>query len=656
MAKIIPTNPLDAWAVTMYKKAAGKLKGDEMEDLVTHVLTLAKDDVEYWKPRDERMEDSQRYWELWKRKTLESSYGAREESEDIAQKSAVEEFNDGYLIIDKLVSMVSGASWGMDVPPKIQENEAVAQKIENFLRYVDRELEQQNALALEDTSVRGKAHWAALRGWITGLIVPDPSNPDFPWEEILEDPLCVYPRYSRKKLLRVIHKYDITALQARADYPMAFEWLSTLDDDTELSLTSYYDEKYKICILSHSIEPNPSIAGRQVVIPLVEHGYMDMKGNPINPWIIVAPRGTPTRRSNGLNKKDSVALIGLDAIYPIKKLIERLERVASQMSTEIDKGVNPPRIIFYDGINPPAPLDLSPGTDNFMIMGQQNMQIVETTAAKPDTGPYLQLITERLQKGSVPGTLFGEGGGSLAGYAINLLGQNARDILEPLLKGVRTYQELRYRRILEMYYVIGSQMNDELEFFSRSDTNSATYSGVETLTPDEIFMNGVFVDVSYDDILPQNLLQMLPAIVGAVQAKILPLYDAMKMAGVKDPHQAMRRLAEGELYGDPMIMKHLVKLAAMRTGNPDLQLAVLLAQEEAQMMMMMQQQQQQVQVQDVNDNPVTAGVPPRDNANINMENQMNNAQANVDVENGASMPEVQTDEEIQNFLQSIGGA
>ena len=654
MAKIVPTNPLDAWAQTNFKKMASKLKGDEMEDLITHILTLSKDDVDFWEPRDERMLDSQRYWELWKRKTIEKEGGMSEDNEDTTQKSAVEEFNDGYLIIDKLVSMVSGATWGFDVPPKSQENEAVAQKIENFLRFVDRELEQQNALALEDTSVRGKAHWAALRGWITGLIVPDPSNPEFPWEEILEDPLCVYPRYSRKKLIRVTHKYDITALQARADYPGTYEWLSSVDDDTELALTCYYDEKYKISIVSHSTEPNPSISGRQVVIPLVEHGYMDMNGNPINPWIIVAPRGTPTRRSNGLNKEDSIALIGLDAIYPIKRIIERLERVAAQMSTEIDKGVNPPRIIFYDGINTPAPLDLAPGTDNFMIMGQQDMKVVETTAVKPDTGPYLQMLTERLQKGSIPGTLFGEGSGSMAGYAINLLNSSARDILEPLLKGIKTYQELRYRRVLEMYYNIGSMVNDEFSFFSRKDNDSSVYSGYETLTPDEISMNGVFVDVTFEDILPQNLLQMLPAVVGAVQSKILPLYDAMKMIGVKDPHQAMRRLAEGDLYSDPMIMKHLVKLAAMRTGNPDLQLAVLLAQEEAQMMMQMQQMSGQQNPQ-IPVDPTMAGAPQRGDPNVNMDNQMDINQSAVDVENGATPPAAESDAEVQNFLQSIGG-
>lgn len=632
-------SPLDRWAFREYGKMAFQLIGEERDKLIDHIMDTAYRDCKTWKPRDDRMLASQAFWELGSRYAEERDRMNRGEADPSgrAQASEIVELNDGYLTVDKITSMVAGAKWGVHVHPKAPGYEDGAQLIEDLLTWADEKLAKKYGMTLHGPQIRDEVHYAVLRGWITGLLIPNPKDPYLPWTYLLEDPLFVYPRYSGDELVRVIHKYSVSVLEAQAEYDAAFEFLLEKEDDDEVEIISYYDQVYCMTLLAEGegaasvYHQTGGYTDRIVLKPLTVHGYTDLQGKPINPWVIITPRGSPTRKFSSSNattdREAAVALIGLDVIYPIRDLIVQLEKFVSMAATEMAKGVNPPRIIWYDGVNKPETLDLGEGAENFMIMGAQDAKIIESTAMKPDAEPWLQLISERLQKGSIPGVLFGSAGFSLAGYAINLLSQQAQDVVQPILEGVKLYRELRFERMLEMYANIGYSFAGPLTIASTDPESGIKYASARSVHPAIIYANGCNVDVSFDEVVPRDAGPMLASAIGGYQANLLPLYDALHdWVGIKDTRAAIQRLAEGLNFKDPMVMKHMAREAGQKSGSALVRRAVaasIMEEEQMKMMQMMMMQQQAAGGQVPGQEPATGG-------NVSGGNQPTNTQVNVE--------------------------
>ena len=570
------TSPLDTWAQTTHKKEAIGLNDDQMDDLVDYVKRQSDEDVKYWQPRNDRMLSSQSFWEM---QSTEANLAVDENTD--TQVSEEITLNDGYLIVDKITSMVASAGWRINVPSKNDDPglDQVAQNIEDLLYWAEDELNAIHGLALNSTLIRDEVHYAVFRGWICGLITPDLENPEVPWSYLLEDPLLVYPRYSRNKLVRVVHRYNMSVLEARYEYPQCIDYLADrIDDDELIEITTYYDDRYKMCILDTTMDVNN---GNHLVIhPLAEHGYMDINGKPMNPWIIVTPRGTPSRHigSNTIktSEKEIIAMIGLDVLHPVKSMIRYIEKLASQLHTEVAKSINPPRIVYYDGVNPPERLDLGIGGENYMVFGTQDAKIVESTAMKPDGQALMQLLTDRLQRGSVPSVLYGgEGVGALSGFAISLLSQGAKDVVSPILEGVKLFRQLRFRRMLELYVSIGADVVSQLAIRSTDPLTDKTYTGQVTVSAEDIKSNGVFVDVTYDDVTPQDKVSQLASVIAGVQSGLISPYDAHKdWLKTRSPAQAIRRSLEALNYQDPEIRQQLAIVAGERSSDPILQEAI----------------------------------------------------------------------------------
>lgn len=654
------TSPLDRWTFREYGKPTSMLDDTEMAGLINHVLKTADNLVDYWKPRNERMMQSQTFWELGSRYSEWKSADGKENT----QQSSIVELNDGYTTIDKITSMVAGAKWGLSVRPKSFGYEDMAQDIEDMVRWAEDKIDKKYSLGLHSKVIRDEVHFAALRGWITGLLVPNPNDTYLPWSYILEDPLFVYPRYSGDELIQVVRRYSVSVFDAQNQYGFSMEGFAHKDDDDEVEITDYFDTVYRITLLSEGGQSpvTKQYVDRIILQPLTMHGYTDLTGKAINPWIIVAPRGSPTRKFSenvkGVSRDKAVALIGLDAIYPVRGVIEHIEKLMSMFVTEIAKGVNPARIVFYNGVDKPEVLDLGEGAENYYIMGTQDARILESTAARPETAPYLQILSERLQKGSLPSVLYGQSGFSLAGYAINLLTQGASDVVQPILMGVQRYRELKNQRMLEMYANIGYSFAGPLSFSTQDSETGIKYASGHYIVPAMIFANGVDVEVTYEELTPRDMIPLLSAVIGAYQAGLMPLEDAMNTIGIHDTRQAKYRLAEGLNYKDPLVLKHLSRIAGERSGSSLLKEAVERARIEEMMIM----QAQSMGAAGSPEGPPTPGggenrgeaeasPPSAQNPITAAANQLNNVSAAVNVGSGGTPPNA---DPIVQFL--TGGA
>ena len=606
-------SPLDHWAKSEWDMDASMAFFMHQKELIDHIIEMADEDKEYWQPSKDEMLDDQRFWEVGSRRG-ESHWRTQEgaETEDI-QVSEVVELNDGFLAVDKLSSMMSAEDlWGLDVLPKAKGDmpgvgvpapdginqmpisyEDAAQAIENMLRWADDELNDKHVLQLNSPMAYTEAYYALLRGWLCGMIIPNPQDAEVPWSYVIEDPLFVYPRYSRSGLIRVFHRYEITVLEARDEFPESIDFFVDREDEEEVEVITYYDDRYRTTLVTDMVKTNISgslIHDGRVVYPLVEHGYVDIKGRPINPWIIVTPKGTPTRRRapNKLspNTKDVVKYIGIGILRPIKDMITKLEKLASQIHTEVAKDANPASVDYYrDGSSPPEPADLGVGGHNFRIMDEQKLEIIESTAMSPDTQALLTMYSDRIQRGTVPPVLYGSGMNAQSGYMVNLLSQAAKDVLRPYLEAIRAFRRMKYRRMLEMYASIGSQFAGPLNVRSTDPQSGQTYSAGAIVTPEMIIANGVHVEVTYEEITPRDTFNIMTSVIGGLNAGLVPLFDAMKMIGIKDPNQGLVRLGKGIAYKDPMFQRALAEVSIQESGTS--------LEKKAWMLMMMQIQQQQ---------------------------------------------------------------
>ena len=673
-------SPIDLWSLREFGVPADQLVDDhQQEALLNHLSEQADKDVEHWRPRDERMLESQRFWEIGTRYPKVDDDRVVK-NEDKAQTSEVIELPDGYLVVDKITSMGAAAGWSIDVPPRSPQFDDMAQDIEDFLRWGDVELNRRRGMSLHGDTLRDEIFYAALRGWITGMVLPNPGNSKLPWKYVLEDPILVYPRYSQDRLLRVTHRYTVTALEARDEFPDAMDFLLDQDDDEEVEITTYYDDIYKVSFMAGAAGATGSLrssgAKARILQPLVRHGYKDLDGEPYNPWIIVTPRGTPTRRNSltkGRNSKshDSIVRsIGLDVIYPIKGVQEKLERYLSMAATEVAKGVNPPKIWYVaPGSETPEPLDLGEGAENFAILGEHEMKIVESSAMKPDSQPVLQALTDRAQKAGIPDVAFGRTLSGISGYATNMLIQGASDVVDPIMRGVKLFRDLRHRRMLEVYVNgIAEEYLTPVAYQSTDPNTEQVFSGYKKLDPRFIVLNGTSVENKFDTIMPRDAVALMGAALGAVSQGALPLYDFWKdWAGVKDPKQAFRRLAESENLKDPLVKKHLARIAGAETGNELLKQAIDAARQEEQMLMMQQMQMQQAATAggatpqntrppsqsggavptNQQPNPRSGGTPANINPLTAATQQLNNVSASVNAQNGASAPKYS----VRDFIQ-----
>ena len=599
---------LDIWSMKEYGVPAIQLVNTPYYDkLVTHIMKLCDSDVDYWKPRNTRMEEAQKMWDLGYRRggSMEArnslvSKNTAETDVDV-QNAEIMELNDGYLIVDKISAMVDGADWHINVPPIDPSTREVAQRIEDFLTFTEEELNAKHGLSLNGTLTHDEAHYAALRGWITGLVIPDPTDTRLPIRYVLEDPMFVYPRYGSDSLLRVTHRYTITALEAVDQFESVMEFFADKKDDDTIEVTTYYDSIYKITIVSEGANlRNTSGFNRRVVEPLVAHGYVDFDGVPINPWIIVTPRGTPTRRSLN-SSKDTVSMIGLDVIHPVKDIILKLEKLSSMMMTEVAKGQNPPHIIYHQPGMKPERLDFGIGAENYLLLNDNRVEPINTTVMKPDANPLMELLVDRLQRGSISSVLFGNSGSAMAGYAINLLSKGAEDAIRPIMNGMRLYRELRYRRMLEMYVTHGAQMVGAVQYRATNRTSGQTTTG-NSFSPDDIMLNGVYVSVDYHSTLPTDKAQMMASAVAGVNSGLLSRYDARKdWLDIARPKETELHILEELNYQDPEMLQELRLIAAERSGDPLLQEAAQRVQQKQMMMMqVMRAQANQQAVMDAN--------------------------------------------------------
>lgn len=557
---------LDRWAMKHYGVPVGLLPEEYHQELSTHILGLAEADKEFWRDRDRRMDDEQDMVDL-----ITSQRETRKTDEEEAQNSEVYILPDPYILVDKMASMIQGAGLTIEAPSYSLTDTVATQQVENMCYWILEQLISQHAFGLRGHFIRDVAQDAVLRGWMAALVMPDSSSLAFPWTIELEDPKHVYPRNTRRGLIRVTRQYTIPVLEAREEFPETEELLGEYDEDDTVDIIGYFDSIYHAILVSTGL---PQSKQGSIVKYPTPHGVRDFIGNPVVPWVIVTPKGGRVRKDRA--GKIDTSRVGVSILYAMRETWEHLSKLTSQVLTGVARSDNPPILRYIDPSRPNTEsVNLGPGGRNYAVYNRERVEILDLAPNPGNLNVALQILTDARNKTTLPAVFWGEAGAVTSGYGVGLLRGAANDIMIAYAEAIQLFMEMLLQRALETYMYITGPMIGALQIVGRQNERLA----VMQVSPEVVQQTGVMVDVKLRELTPQDRAALTASLVAMVTSGIHSRYSARKEAGIKDPVLEGFRVAAETLYGDPEIMREIGPLAASMSDDELLRRALALKQQ-----------------------------------------------------------------------------
>src|SRR3990167_6096480 len=585
-----PAGDLDHWTMQQFEgRLADELEGGELEQLVSHVVEVARRDKKHWAGRDSRMRAEQEMFALAQNHGV-LGHDHQSDDELEAMNAQTVTLNDPFVLSRKMAAMVSGAGITFNMPAMSLSATTAAQAVENYCLWFWEELRHQQMFSGGTDPLRLLAHYAVVRGWICALILPNATNPDFPYTVDLPDPMTCYPRFTNGKgLARMTKQYCMTVLEARYEYPEADAMLQGREDDDEVEIISYYDQVYQINLLTSggSSVPNGASASASMLIGQVyRHEVTDFSGRPVTPWTTIIPNGDLSGTTGTAAKRTE--LYGPGCLFAIKGIYSHFCRLVAMSLTQVAKSVDPPMALFYrDGKAVPAEVVLEPGTTNYMLFGDSDIKPLMPTANPQDMQVLWAKFEDQMDRAGLPKTFYGHVLSGISGYTVNLLNAAANDNVQVYGEGVQEIVMLLLRRMLEITLRITSQTTGNIQYVAPQGFMQRRVAG-QSFNPSIIQQTGVSVEVKLGAVTPANKAEIANYVLGLVGAGIIPRYDARVELGYKDPLLMFDRQSLESLVMNPQIAAILGPLSAAE-GDP----AELLVRAFQEFMNLAQQQQMQ---------------------------------------------------------------
>ena len=552
----VPKSPLpglsalDRWAQENYQKDADKLDDVARQGLATYILKLLEQDKTYRQTQIDMMVEWQSLLDLDK---PQIPLGHKNKTEEQLEAENAEVYISPlpYVFQNKTTNMLAGAQWPIDVSAKSSQDVLAAQQVEDMLYWWDKEWATRWVYAGNSLPKRDMAHFATARGEICILTMPNLADEQFPWHFEVEDPFYVYPRFSRRGLIRVIRSYEIPVLEAREDYPEAWDMLKSYQDDDTVSIVAYYDALYHCILVEGYLK---GAADASIVKAPMKHGVKDLLGQPVVPWIINRPLSGSVRAPKDKGKiGQGPNQVGLGLLFGMTDVYYARNKLASMYMTNVAKSANPPVIDYIRaGREPPPPLNLAPGGTNTRDI-EERVQVLEPGPSPQNAQPILQMNQEDLQKSTLNDFFYGNAPSGVSGFLFNSAISAGNDFLRPYVQGVSFTLALMYRRVLEIYKSFEEEIGP-LSVTMPQDTGlTERRVGVE-IDPAIIDRVGFDIEVAYQELGPQDKVSLTAMAVQLVQTGIWPIWKARKELGERDPNSLWRWVWAEKAMLDPEVM------------------------------------------------------------------------------------------------------
>ncbi|MCX2726006.1 hypothetical protein OO015_00595 [Thermomicrobium sp. 4228-Ro] len=498
------------------------------------IQTLVQRTTEFWALRDQRMDEDLALYRM--------SEVPQGEGEVVIR-------NIPWVMVEKASSILSKQLPSIDaIPPQNRLREA-AQAIEDFLRYAWEIWDRRWMQALHGPLLRDIAHFLCLRGWVTIRISYNADAPagELPVDLHVCDPRQVYPQLGTNGLRYVVHRYWATVGEILDEWPEAEKALKGRDEEDIVEVVAYYDDWW------HTLE----VDGIEIKPP-TEHGYGFV------PWIVATGLGAPIRATTR-DQQHWTQEVGVSIFHGIKRAYRQLNRLVSQLATEVARVANPPTVYYYDPARPdnPQPIKLSAGATNFLYFDRERVEVLQVTPSPANAAPVMQALLDDVEKGGLPGVLWGVGQGS--GFALTLQTDAAMDTLHPLTRVLEQVIEQVNQRALEL---IRDLHDGPVGYLVRDPLTGRLVAG-NAITPDLVAAVGTRTVARFRKVAPRDRVQMAQLAALLTDKKLISLETARdEFLGIENPQRENERVLADLAYLDPEVTREVLVPWALARTDP----------------------------------------------------------------------------------------
>ena len=516
-------------------------------------------------------------------------------------------------LVNRMANLMGGLEVYVEAPYKDDQGESSAQKIEDFLYncldYERRVYAQGGGASIQ----RDKFFYLFLRGWLTGRILPDLEDEDYPFNSAILDPATCYPIWGSDKggMTRMTRQYTQTASELVADYAvfnkkLIGDILGSLDSGGDKALPEfltktftvieYWDQEYRGVVTSDGIEILAVKAHDLGSVPFVmipaigepkgfqspdsASGYMDAVYGPL-----------PTGNSDDMDQAQK----GVSVMHYLINTHRLGEALNTLLYAEVEKAADPATIRYRAaqlmGQDLPE-VDYRRGGTNEAMMGLEKLEGLPTSPHPTDVSPLKQSLDQDWVGGAIamPGAGGLDVGAQSSGYSLDVLIASAKELVLPYLQAYENFEMLVFEKKLE-------QARDVvLPLMSLSAPETSLYganAGIHTITSQDIEAVGTTVKVRVKNINEQNRPALTQSVVQQMQAGLISQKYGMDQVGIKNPNKMFAEILAEKAIQHPQVMDMFsIPSALQYMGAEDLANFWLQVVVQPQIMQMQAQQQQ----------------------------------------------------------------
>lgn len=565
---------------------------------LVEVEAWARADLDCWSDRNERFERDQDLYRL--AKPLDLPRNIRD----------LVVLNDPRVLVDKVVRILARHPNVIDVPPYPGVDPTIAQKMENYYYMVDRAINSAWADGLNAPYRYDQAFYPVLRGWSTERTMLFPNgadqlkdNPAALFDHQVIDPANVYPFHAGGKIRRVTHAYRSTVGRMIRD-PLLRDFLEPTwwdqDERSHVQVCAVYWEDFDggwwhAIIGGLGYGGGLTGGGSLWIKPPTELGY--------NPWTILLCGGA-SYRDTPWDDLDYAASVGTGILDASAENQRQMNRVATRLMELLSQESNPAASI-YTNTGEIKKLDLSPGGRNFFAE-KDKIELHRTGPQMGDFEHLWNIFMQRARRAGLPDAFFSEYGGEQGlgtGMGQTILLAAGKDVLSVYADVLNLADARKYKKIAELYRDFGPNiplptqlpMGNGMQAGLQSVTGQfgqmmggmtqaamgqpggqgpqfpqTPLGSVQLATLDawEISKQGTYVEITRDDMTPQETAARINLAMAMADKKFISLETARKeYVKLKNPAAENLKVLNEAVYLDPGVIQMLIPLTLSETGN-----------------------------------------------------------------------------------------
>lgn len=493
-------------------------------------------------------------------------------------------------LVNKLSNMFSGTKVLAKAPYNTTAEEKSAQRVEDAYYYLRKKMKQEYAKQSGGNLQRDEYFYLNLHGRLCYRILPDLSDPEFPYNIALMDPATCFPTFSNGKggLIRMVRKYKATVgsiVTAYADIdPKLQQKLAaklgydTYDDYTrymnqEGDVVEYYDRWWRyvefmgLPVLELTAHEYGFVPFTYVMAVGEPQGMLTPAGGYYADW------KDPENYVFGpyiRNMQSDYVEKGVSVFHYLRNTHRLREALNTILYNEIEKMGNPPTITYaaphlVGKDNPP--LDVKRGGNNQRTLGMQEVQSIPTSPRPTDFSPLQTNLDMAWAEGALPpGAFGGTPGANVSGIAIDTLLTAAKDLTLPYVEAWQNAQSQLFELAMLHY-------RDRISPVFAMTYPSMKSGGNELaqLTVQDLAACGMYLDMKVTGLEDANEGARIAAVNQAIQAGIYSQRYGMERMEIENPDKMFQDiLVEKAMQQQEVMQNVMIPSALASSGNMDL--------------------------------------------------------------------------------------